>query len=290
MEQVSQASYTPTTIKTVDQAVFDWFDKTVNARVPVEESGSSVLKKVPVFFSTGERWAVGRTRQTFRDENGVLILPIIAVRRTGIDPDPTRMALGCQTDFIQVAVEVDPKTNDIRNLEPAKAPSLRRDYPPVFDVFTIPFPDRVVANYQLVVQTQYIGQMNDILQKMWKSLDIQKSFVAPFVNDGRQPPRRNQYGSANPYQDPEPLKSPYVVGFFEDTRASADNFEEFTDTERIIKWTTSLTVPAALQRTGEGEQPALQVQRTAYRVIMKTEIVRQASTQEELDAIFGSKG
>jgi hypothetical protein len=274
--------YQNVTIETIDRAVRDWFDRTVDARV---RDPSGELTKVPVQFSQGERWAA---RAAFRDENGVLILPILALRRTGIDPDPTRMALGCQTEYIQVAKLVDPKTNDIQNLESGKKVADRRDYPPVFDVYTIPFPDRVMANYQLVIQAQYISQMNEILQKIWRSLDIQKSFVAPFENDGRRPPRVNQYGFADPYQPPPPLNSPYVVGFLESTSTDAGNFEEFTDSERIVKYTTEVKVPCAIQTSPEGEPPALKVQRTAYKLVMKDEVVRTVDQLSDLDAIFGT--
>lgn len=273
---ITANQYQNVTIETIDRAIRDWFDKTVDCRVktPQEE-----LYKVPVQFSQGERWAIGRTKQAFRDENGILILPIIAIRRTGIDPDPTKMALGCQTEYIQVAKQVDPKTNDVKNL--------RSGANPIFDVYTIPFPDRMVARYQVVIQSQYISQMNDILQKVWRSLDIQKSFVAPFQNDGRKPPRQNQYGAANPYQAPESLHTPYVVGFLESSMGDSGNFEEFTDTERIVKYTTEVTVPCALQTSPEGTQPALQVQRTSYKMVLKAETTRFVDSQAELDAIFG---
>ena len=267
-------------IETIDRAVRDWFDKTVDVRV---KGPNNDLIKVPVQFTQGERWAA---RSAFRDENGVLILPIIAVRRTGIDPDPTRMALGCQTEFITVATLVDPKTNDIQNQEAVKP--FGKKYPPIYDVYSIPFPDRVMANYQLVIQAQYISQMNEILQKIWRSLDIQKSFVAPFENDGRRPPRLNQYGVANPYQPVKPLNSPYVVGFLEETASDAGNFEEFTDGERVVKYTTSVKVPCALSTSPEGEQSALQIQRTAYKLVLKAEVVSTAGSQDELDDIFGT--
>ena len=47
-------------------------------------------------------------------------------------------------------------------------------------------------------------------------------------------------------------------------------------------------MPCALQTSPEGEPPALQVQRTAYKLVLKTEVVRLAESQEELDKIFGS--
>lgn len=275
--------FQPVTIETVDQAVFDWFDKTVDVHV----DGANGLQKVPMNFTQGERWNAGRVKQAFRDENGVLILPIIALRRTGIDPELTRTSLGIQTDYIQIAKRVDPKTNEIQNLEKGKLPPYRRDYPPIYDVYTVPYPERVSANYQLVIQTQYITQMNQALEKIWRSLDIQQSFVAPLHNDGRKPPRQSQFGNIDPYDKTRPLDYPFVVGFFESPAGDSGNFEEFTDVERIVKYTLDVTVPFVLQTSPSETTPPVQVQRTAYKVVLKDENVVFVDDPNELDEIFG---
>lgn len=278
--------HTDLTIEGVDRAIRDWFDKTVDARV-LHADGS--LRKVPINFSQGERWSIGRTIGTFRDANGVLILPIIGLRRTGIDPDNTRMALGTQVPSIQVTRLVDPKSNDLKNLEAAKPHAVQRNYPPVYDIYTIPFPNSVVINYQLVVQAQYISQMNEILQKFWHELDLQKSFVAPLQNLGRHPPRAGQYGEPDPYSPPKPLDFPYVVGFLESNESAGDNFEEFTDQERVVKYATEVRVPCVLQTTPEGEQPSVRVQRTAYKFVFKDENFTFVDDPAELDKIFGKR-
>jgi len=280
---MSQPEVKILTIEAVDRAIRDWFARTVSVSVDTPQGP----KVVPVQFAQGERWAVGRSG--FRDEKGVLILPIIAVRRTGISPDPTKLALGVQTDSITIAKQVDPKSNLIQNLEARKPGTVQTKYPPVFDVLTIPYPDRVIATYQVVVQAQFIGQMNLILQKIWRSLDIQKSFVAPIRNDGRHPPRLNQYGGPDPYEPPMALADPYVVGFMESLASDTGNFEEFTDQERIIKHTTEITVPFAMVPAGDGEKDSVQIQRTSYKLVLKTEVVTRVDSQEELDKIFGPK-
>lgn len=274
-----ERTFVPITIRSIDQAVKDWFDKTV-AAVVVSADGEK--KVVPSIFSQGERWAIGRTKGALRDENGVLMLPVISIRRTGIDPDPSQTALGIQTDNITIAKRVDPKTGDLQALENLKPDSQRLGYPPVvYDVYSIPFPDRVIINYQLTIQTQYIGQMNDVLQKMWRMLDIQKSFVMPLENDGRKPPR------SNGYRDPHPLDKPYLVGFFEDNYSDQGNFEEMTDSERVVKYNTSFMVPAALSTSPEGTEPLIRVERTAYKVVIPEENVRWVDNPADLDKIFG---
>jgi hypothetical protein len=210
------------------------------------------------------------------------MLPVMAVRRVSIDPDASQTALAVQTNNITIAKRVDPKTGDLQSLEQLKPGADRLPYPPVvYDVYTIPYPDRVMFNYDLVIQTQYISQMNDILQKIWRMLDIQKSFVIPLENDGRKPPR------ASGYRDVKPIDRPYLVGFFDDNYADSGNFEEMTDGERIIKYNTSFWIPAALSTSPEGTEPLIRVERTAYKVVIPEENVRWVDDPEELEDIFG---
>ena len=260
--------YKNVTIEDVDRAIRDWFDRTVDARVEAPEG----LKKVPVIFSSGERWSVGRTKQAFRDSNGVLILPVISVRRVDLVKNAQQSALGVQTRNIQIARRVDPKTNDVRNLGQRGT---------VYDVYTIPFPDAMIATYQVVVQAQYITQMNDFLQKMFRSLDIQRQFVAPLGVDRPQTPRTTQV------EGTDPIGFPYVVGFMESAASDASNFEEFTDQERIIKYQTELTVPFVMMTSPEGQEPAVKVERTAYKFVLRDEDVHWVDDPAELDKIFG---
>jgi hypothetical protein len=282
-----EREFYPITIRTVDQAVKDWLDKTVS---PVVIGADGTKSVVPSIFSQGERWAIGRTRGAnhgaLRDENGVLMLPVMAVRRVSMAPDITQLALGVQTENIQISRRVDPagKSGDLQSLERLKSAQERLPYDPVvYEVRSIPFPDRIIVDYQLVVQTQYITQMNDIIQKIWRMLDIQRSFVMPIMNDGRHPPR------ATGYQDPRPIDRPYLVGFFEDSFSDTGNFEEFTEQERVIKYTTSFSVPAALSTSPDGTEPVIRVERTAYKVSIPEENVRFVDDPAELDKIFGSK-
>jgi hypothetical protein len=268
--------YKNVTIESVDKAITSWFDKTVDSRVLFPDGS---YKKVPIVFSQGERSVIGRVKGSIRDENGVLILPVISVRRTGIDFDASMTALGVQTDRIQIAKRVDTKSRDLQNLEGKKINGLSD--PVVYDVFSIPFPDVRAGSYQIVVQTQYIEQMNGILQKIWRELDIQHSFVAPLDNDGRHGTRQGQF------TDALPLDFPYIVGIFQGTASDSGNFEEFTEEERIVRYTTELRVPMVLMTEPEGEAPAVMTRRTAYKSSIGDERVTFVDNPADLDKIFG---
>lgn len=278
---IEKPAYHNVTLETIDQAVFDWFDKTVDAHV---EQPNRTLAKVRTTMAAGERWITAREKKGIRDDNGVLILPIIALRRSGIEPSPQMSALGTETPNLQFAKRISQKTNDLFNLHAARDPARRTPPKPVvYEVYTIPFPDRSILTYEIQVQAQYITQMNAILEKMFHELDMGKSFVAPFLNDHRHPP------IGEDFEKRKPLDRGYVVGFFDASISDAGNFEEFTDQERIVRFSTSIRVPAVLQLDPSGEKPAVKVERTSFGLGFSEEKVTFVDDPEEMDKIFGRR-
>ena len=73
----------PCGIEDIDRALFYLFDR----RLAFSIDANNVPKKVPVVFSTGERFALNRREPPIRDRNNALILPIIAVKRNSINFD-----------------------------------------------------------------------------------------------------------------------------------------------------------------------------------------------------------
>lgn len=274
-EARQEVEFDPITIETVDRAVRDWFDRTVDAH---SETPTEERRKVPVIFSSGERYAI--KRKGVRDKNGVLILPLISVRRTGMDADPTMQALGTQTGNLTIAKRIDPKTNQLKNNIQAVSKSGIPVYAPgpgaVYEVASIPFPDRNIFNYELVIQTSYTKQMNQVVEKLFRELDIRKTFVAAIENEGRHSLNGEEF------EDRKPFKGGYFVGFFDGAMSDQSNFEEFTDQERIVRYSTSFRVPANLTLDPEGEKPAVKITKTAYTVGFKERLV----SREEFKKLF----
>jgi hypothetical protein len=264
-----EVEFEPITIETVDRAVRDWFDRTVDVAV---ETPTSERTKVPVIFSSGERYAI--KRKGIRDQAGVLILPLISIRRTGMDADPSMQALGTQTGNLTIAKRIDPKANQLKNniqrVTSAGIPIMGPGPGAVYQVTQVPFPDRNIFNYELVIQTSYTKQMNRVLEKLFRELDIRKTFVAPIINDGRHSENGEEF------EDRKPFKGGYFVGFFDSSMSDSSNFEEFTDQERIVRYSTSFRVPANLTLDTEGEKPSVKITKTAYSVGFKEKLVSRA--------------
>lgn len=273
-------TYQNVTLRTIDLAIQAWFDKTVDAQV---ERPDGKLFKVPCQMAAGERLVTSRERRGIRDKNGVLILPIVSLRRSAIEPSPVMSALGAETPFLQIAKRVQKKTNDLANLQAAREPAFRVAKPVIYEVTTIPFPDRSIVTYEFQVQTQFITQMNTILEKVFHELDLHKSFVAPFDNDGRHP----QLGVD--FEKRTKIDTGYVVGFLESAMNDQGNFDEFTDQERIIRWATQIRVPCVLQLDPAGEKPSVQRITTAFGFKFGDEQVHIVDDPEEADKIFGKR-
>lgn len=276
-EQVDVPGFT---IETVDTAVKDWFDRTLDVHV---ESQTEKRHKVPVQFSSGERFVSARQKKGVRDKNGVLILPLISIRRTGIEASATMASMGVETANLQISRRVSPKTNTLQNANEVRPPSQRVQNPVVYEVTTVPFPDFSVLTYEVNVQSQYILQMNTILEKFFHELDLQKSFVMPIDNAGRHPP------TGEAFEARKPFKGGYFVGYLEPNLSSEDNFEEFTDQERIIRYRTSFKVPTSLLLDPEGEKPSVKVERTAFNLQIGDEQVITMDDPYEIELLFNSR-
>jgi len=69
-------------IEDVDRSLFECFEKEIRLEVE-EDIGKS--QKVPTIFAAGERWSMLKNGKAIRDNNGTLILPLLTIRRIGIE-------------------------------------------------------------------------------------------------------------------------------------------------------------------------------------------------------------
>ena len=77
-------------IEEIDRAIFELFDNVLPLQVKIKDQST----KVPVVFSTGERFALTRRNSPIRDRNNATILPIIAIYREKIDISPGQSGYG----------------------------------------------------------------------------------------------------------------------------------------------------------------------------------------------------
>ncbi len=247
----------PCGIEDIDRAIFNLFDKEIE--FAIANKGETV--RVPTVFATGERFALLKRNQPIRDENDALILPLISIRRTSIDQAPTYEKLADVGDLVirKRLSERDPvyqnlvnpqnllnqddarsekhdiNEDDPRSTLPGTVNSRRLAPNPViggpmisnnlkgkhiYEVITIPFPHFINVTYEVVFWTSYTLHMNQMIEK----------FVSSYTGT------RNQFKI-------ESDKGYWFVAYPDNTLSNRDNFEDFADSERIVRYAFNMTVP-----------------------------------------------
>jgi hypothetical protein len=79
-------------LEDLERALFDMFDKELSFEVTQPKTSS--MKKVPVLFSSGEKWAMLKGNRGIRDKTDSVILPLISITRTSIEQDVTNDITG----------------------------------------------------------------------------------------------------------------------------------------------------------------------------------------------------
>lgn len=264
-------------LRDIDQALFNLFDKEIGFQV----TQNSQIQKVPVIYAGSERWSFNKLNKPLRDRDGTLIIPLISIRRTDIDQKEEQYfgrSLGVSTGDLVIKRRLSAKDpsyqalinkNNLKNQNnvahsshfidagppgsgalPGKIASRRENIfgsginsragellapqlgNNIFEVITMPFPNFVVLTYQIVFWTQYISQMNTLLEKLMNSYTSQ----------------------GNNFQITSD-KGYWYVAYVQDIFKSEENFDDYTEKERIIKYSVEIKVPGYLiAPEGSGDQ------------------------------------
>ncbi len=248
----------PCGLEDIDKAIFNLFDKELALSV----SQNNSTKKIPVVFATGERFALIKRRVPIRDENDAFILPLVSIRRTSIDQSPATERLADVGDLVlkrrlssrdpvyqnltnqfdllhQENVRSDNNSNsatDPRGSKPGTVNSRRLDSRTaaggplltpsvegrhIYEIITIPFPHFLTVSYEITFWTSYTQHMNTLIE----------TFVSSYTGN------RNQFKI-------ESDKGYWFVAYPDNSVSNADNFDDFTNEQRIVRYTFNMTVPA----------------------------------------------
>jgi len=263
-------------IEDVDRSLFSLFDK----ELPFTFKHKSGTKRSPVIFAAGERFAVLRRKRPLRDKSGTLILPLVSIMRTGITQSPTLGAGTAQNQPIVVRQRLSAEDRDYQNVlnksginnsdssavrsraakavagqhndsqeniekdnvnqgfkarddhgnpyEDPRKPTLSPDINNnIYEIITIAPPKYYTASYEVTFWTQYTQQMNDMIMAM---MSLYQSF------------------SQRTFRLETP-KGYWFVAFVDDELSPGNNFDDFTDSERLIRYSFGIKVPAYIVGT-----------------------------------------
>lgn len=253
----------PCGLEDVDVAIFKLFDKEIQPQIGGFDSVE--ISKVPIVFAAGEKWAMLKRGRPIRDTTGTLILPLITIMRTEITQDLsndiTRRGINQQVGEIVVRRRLDKSdreyqslinklflrnqdnlavnTSDTRHEDQLVVerklgkdasdsdfaqgaflkPKLLNN---VFETIVVPTPQFYTVKYQVTIWTQYMQHANQIIEKI----------VSSFL------PQSQSWRL-----DTE--KGYWFVAKLEGSNFNIEtNFEDMSASERFMKHSFEITVPA----------------------------------------------
>ena len=140
----------------LDSAIIYYFNNTIKPQVFQEGE----MTKVPIQYSSPERWKSIQNEGFLRDTNNMVKVPIIVFRRTNIEKN---RSLGNKLDG-----------NKVHNFQVFESRYNQRNHYDKFSILTnrIPskqyyvsvIPDYVTATYECIIFTNYVEQNNKIIE------------------------------------------------------------------------------------------------------------------------------
>ena len=180
---VNETIIAPSTLETIDQAMFNWVSDDVNMFCTTNKG----WKKTDVIWVAAERSHQVKNKKELRDSNGVLILPLVTVSRSSVIKNPQNKGifqanLPPNIDERGGSLVINKKINQDKTANFANADSLRKgkhsndgrsargqlNFPTknekvVYQSMSIPMPVYVDVMYDITLRAEYQQQMNEMV-------------------------------------------------------------------------------------------------------------------------------
>jgi hypothetical protein len=165
----------PSTLEDIDTALYEWVNDTLNVHTITNEG----WKKVPVLWGNNERAHSVKDKKDHRDSEGSLIYPIISVERKSVEKNlQNKGSFGAnlfpQPDVkggvIAIARQIQQeKTKEFVNNDTLRVtgrinfPKQQRTNTAVYEILYTPYPTYLETTYEVMLRTEYIQQMNEMV-------------------------------------------------------------------------------------------------------------------------------
>ena len=259
----------PSTLENIDRAMFEFVDEEMNIFCDT----NSGFKKAPVTWLSTERAYQIKNNKDLRDENGVLILPLITVERTSISKNPASKGifqahippfLDKKGASIVIGKVINQeKTSDFANKDAFKMVKQktfpRQNSKVVYENISIPMPVYVEMMYKITLRTEYQQQMNQML--------------TPFIT---------QTGAINHFllkRDGHKYEA-----FFQDSFSPTTNASSLGNEEKLYQADIQIKVLGYLiGKDKNQEQPKIVIRENAVEAKMPRERVMTGDKPEHID-------
>ena len=141
------------TLIDIDNIIYEYFTKVIN---PTVTDTNSTKISVPVRHASPERWSAIQSDGRYRDDKGQLQRPIIIFTRTSVARDDSFVTFN---KYLSVPVVKKFSTKNSYDRI-----SLLNNAEPLHEIHNITFPDHVTLTYDFTMNTEYVQQMNQLIE------------------------------------------------------------------------------------------------------------------------------
>lgn len=252
-------------IADADEGIFNLFNREIPFAITKIKTSNGPLdvKKPGVIFATGERFATAKQLRPLKDKDGRIILPVISVRRRTIEQtaeDTGGRGINQGTGTLTIARKLADEDRDFQNflnklnLQNMDLPETNRETGQhqydhdvieggllqpklgstsnVYEIYTIPQPQFFTATYEVIFWTSFTEHMNYMIETFMSSFLPQDKMFRINTNKGY-----------------------WFMSYVDEQITSNDNFDDFKDTRRILRYTFNMKVKGFILAGNEMGQP-----------------------------------
>ena len=218
----------------IDDAIKYYFDEVIRPRVNDFDEDVSV----PVLYGSPERWVSAQRGQYYRDQKGKIMVPLIMYRRTSVGKDTTMNFSKIDANNPKLFYTFEKKYSAQNRYDNFSA---LQGVIPTRERYSVVVPDYVTIQYEGVIWTDYIEQMNDLIEAI-------------------------NYSQGSYWGDPERFKFRRSIAEF------SDSTEVPTDGDRIVKTTFNMElhgyiIPDSLNKELSMTNPNTQLENTVGQIL-----------------------
>ena len=140
------------TLIDVDSAILTYLDNVISPTVI--DAGRQI--KVPINYSSPERWKAIQKDGVMRDKNGKVQTPAIAFRRSTMQRNDSLITLNRYLQY--------PTVKHFSEKNKYDRFSAMSGFSPVKELYSVAMPDHVIINYDFIIWTELIEQGNAIVE------------------------------------------------------------------------------------------------------------------------------
>lgn len=231
-------------LQDIDEAVLYYFEKVI--KPTIDENGQMV--NVPIRYGSPEHWKFIQKDGYLKDQKGKIIAPFIIFRRSSISKNND--------------IAIDKLNRNIVHQFPIKYSDKNRydrfsllagSLKPTYEIYNMIVPDYIVVDFECIILTSFISQMNNIIEKIF-------------------------YNEEQFWGDPKKFKFSTIIDSFD------QNIDISTDQGRLIKSTFNLQLKGYLIPEYYGDHASVDKKYSVQQIILGTE------TTIPIDEIFKKAG